>query len=134
MNAAVVTAILDEIHPGHALTDDTLRKLHHVFRNVSGAALQLVDGRAVRRFTTSPAGRTCYAVDASSRGTAVYHCFGGYCSCPAFLYSVVQRRESPLCKHQLAAALAVRLGTVIDVEIADAEWAERVLDVRGHED
>ena len=53
-----------------------------------------------------------------------YLCWPGeYCGCQSFFFNVVSKGDAPLCKHQLAAAIADATGCLEATEVADAELA-----------
>ncbi|XP_043573977.1 zinc finger SWIM domain-containing protein 7 isoform X3 [Chiloscyllium plagiosum] len=75
------------------LTDDLLLALKFVFGPAALHALELVDRRSVT-LIQSPSGRSLYQVEGSSG--QVYYCLCSclYCSCPAFMYSVLRRNDN----------------------------------------
>ncbi|XP_059511457.1 zinc finger SWIM domain-containing protein 7 isoform X5 [Stegostoma tigrinum] len=105
------------------LTDELLLALKFVFGPAALHALELVDRRSVT-LVQSPSGRSLYQAPApSSRSRCccnqkwkaptlevegssgqVYHClsFCLYCSCPAFMYSVLRRNDNILIADKMA--------------------------------
>ncbi|GJX73896.1 probable E3 ubiquitin-protein ligase RHY1A, partial [Tanacetum coccineum] len=64
-------------------------------------------------------------ITGESRKKEEYLCFPEhYCACYSFFYDIVNRGEQLCCKHQLAARLAVSLGTCVDVKVSDEQLAE----------
>lgn len=66
--------------------------------------------------------RQLFLVDGNSGNR--YLCFSTcmYCSCPSFVYSVLARGESLMCKHLLASCLATALQHCSEVVVTDREW------------
>ena len=129
------------------LSEDLLSALLFVFQAPLHQALDLLDRGAVTRYHCS-ASRELYRV----RGTGgrFYTCMSSsdYCSCPSFVYTVLVKQDSLLCKH----LLAVRLGramaagkrerregegglpTVGDVCVTDVEWGRMLVTPSGELD
>ncbi|ELR16240.1 SWIM-domain containing Srs2 interacting protein 1 family protein [Acanthamoeba castellanii str. Neff] len=91
--------------------------LYFVFDAVLFAALDIIDRNRVVQVVATPSGRSYYQLAGqgkkSGKWSTKYICFGHYCSCPAFTYSVLKGdpRETPfMCKHQLAVRLAPLVG------------------------
>ncbi|PWA65014.1 zinc finger, RING/FYVE/PHD-type [Artemisia annua] len=75
--------------------------------------------------SNSYSGRTSVIITGESRKKEDYLCFPEhYCACYSFFYDIVNRGEQLCCKHQLAARLAVSLGTCVDVKVSDEQLAE----------
>ncbi|XP_055513451.1 zinc finger SWIM domain-containing protein 7 isoform X3 [Leucoraja erinacea] len=93
---AVMAELLNKVQQVHQqssqLTDELLLMLKFVFGPPILQALELVDQRSVT-FVDSPSGRSLYQVVGSSG--RVYRCFSSclYCSCAAFMYSVLRRND-----------------------------------------
>ena len=105
------------------LSDDLLSALHSVFHQHLLHALDLVDRSSVTRFTC-PSGRELYLVRGSSGKS--YTCFStsSYCNCPSFVYAVLIKEDSLVCKHTLAVQIARAMGTCRENEVPDMEFAE----------
>ena len=90
------------------ISEDLLSALLFVFQAPLHQALDLLDRGCVTRYHC-PAGRELYRVRGS--GGRFYTCLtsSDYCSCPSFVYTVLVKRDSLLCKH----LLAVRLGAAM---------------------
>ena len=86
------------------ISDDLLSALLFLFQASLHQALDLLDRGAVTRYYCS-AGRELYRVRGS--GGRFYTCLtsSDYCSCPSFVYTVLVKRDSLLCKHLLAVQL-----------------------------
>lgn len=93
---AIVSHLLKEVHQDFSaskcLSDHILKKLWTVFQLPLLGALDIIDRHGVLRIS-SPSGRVIYEVTGTS-GTH-YQCFstGTYCSCPAFVFSILRRGE-----------------------------------------
>ncbi|XP_038670724.1 zinc finger SWIM domain-containing protein 7 [Scyliorhinus canicula] len=108
------------------LTDELLLALKFVFGPAALQALELVDRRAVT-LVNSPSGRSLYQVEGSSG--QVYHCLSSclYCSCPAFMYSVLRRNDNILCKHILAVYLCQAMGVFHQLTVTDKQLTSLLL-------
>ena len=86
------------------ISDDLMSALLFVFQAPLHQALDLLDRGAVTRYSC-PAGRELYRVRGS--GGRFYICLtsSNYCSCPSFVYKVLVKADSLLCKHMLAVQL-----------------------------
>ena len=107
-----------------SLSDNLLSALNAVFQQPLLYALDLVDKDHVTRYACPP-GRELFQVQAST-GKRLYTCLlsSNYCSCPSFVYSVVLKEDSLMCKHVLAVQLARAMGRVKTTEISSEEFAE----------
>lgn len=107
-----------------SLSDNLLSAFYSIFQQPLLYALDLVDKNHVKRFVC-PAGRELFQVQAST-GNRLYVCLvsSNYCNCPSFMYSVVLREDSLMCKHVLAVKIARAMGRVISNDISDEEFAE----------
>ena len=87
------------------ISEDLMSALLFVFQTPLHQAFDLLDQRAVTRYSC-PAGRELYRVRGS--GGRVYTCLtsSNYCSCPSFVYTVLVKEDSLLCKHMLAVQLS----------------------------
>ena len=87
------------------ISEDLMSALLFVFQTPLYQAFDLLDQRAVTRYSC-PAGRELYRVRGS--GGRVYTCLtsSNYCSCPSFVYTVLVKEGSLLCKHMLAVQLS----------------------------
>ncbi|XP_060703884.1 zinc finger SWIM domain-containing protein 7 isoform X1 [Hemiscyllium ocellatum] len=108
------------------LTDDLLLALKFVFGPAALHALELVDRRSVT-LIQSPSGRSLYQVEGSSG--QVYYCLSYclYCSCPAFMYSVLRRNDNILCKHILAVYLCQAMGVSHQLKVSDKQLTNFLL-------
>ena len=86
------------------ISDDLLSALLCLFQGSLHQAFDLLDHGDITRYTC-PAGRELYRVRGS--GGRFYICLtsSNYCSCPSFVYKVLVKADSLLCKHMLAVQL-----------------------------
>lgn len=91
------------------ISEDLMSALLFVFQAPLHQALDLLDRGAVTRYSC-PAGRELFRVRGS--GGRSYTCLtsSNYCSCPSFVYSVLVKEDSLLCKHMLAVQLGRAIG------------------------
>ncbi|XP_041053083.1 zinc finger SWIM domain-containing protein 7 [Cetorhinus maximus] len=108
------------------LTDELLLALKFVFGPAALHALELVDQLSVT-LVHSPSGRSLYQVEGSSG--QVYNCLSSclYCSCPAFMYSVLRRNDNILCKHILAVYLCQAMGVYHQLTVSDKQLTSLLL-------
>mmetsp|Transcript_20551 Transcript_20551/g.52048 ORF Transcript_20551/g.52048 Transcript_20551/m.52048 type:complete len:173 (-) Transcript_20551:64-582(-) len=83
-------------------------------------ALQLVDLQRVTSIQASPSGRICFRVG-DRTGKEFIACLRDYCPCQEFQSQVLSNRRA-MCIHQLAARLALALGTCTQRFISDLEF------------
>ena len=105
------------------LSDDLLSAFQFVFQQPFLQALDLIDRNAVTHFAC-PSGRELYRVQGSS--ARVYTCLvsTNHCSCPSFVYTVLVKEDSLMCKHMLAVQLARAMGTAHEVIVTNEEFAQ----------
>ncbi|XP_064425059.1 zinc finger SWIM domain-containing protein 7 [Latimeria chalumnae] len=108
------------------ITDELLLALKFVFGPSAVHALDLIDQHSVTRIT-SPSRRTVYQVLGSSG--RVYTCFPSchFCSCPAFVFSVLWRNDALVCKHILAVYLSQAMGACQEVTVSNQQMTELLL-------
>ncbi|XP_067866976.1 zinc finger SWIM domain-containing protein 7 isoform X2 [Heterodontus francisci] len=108
------------------MTDELLLALKFVFGPAALHALELVDQRSVT-LVHSPSGRSLYQVEGSSG--QMYCCLSSclYCSCPAFMYSVLRRNDNILCKHILAVYLCQAMGVYHQLTVSDKQLTSLLL-------
>ena len=87
------------------LSDDLMSALQFVFHQPLLQALDLLDRNSVSRFVC-PAKRELYRVQGSAGRTYTCLVSSNYCSCPSFVYTVLVKEDSLMCKHMLAVQLA----------------------------
>ncbi|XP_027546935.1 zinc finger SWIM domain-containing protein 7 isoform X2 [Neopelma chrysocephalum] len=106
--------------------DELLLGLKFIFGPCAVPALDLVHQRSVTR-VTSPSGRTLYQVLGSSG--KFYTCYSSchFCTCPAFGFSVLQKRESLLCKHILAIYLSQAMGACQELTVSEEQLTSILL-------
>ncbi|KAL2335811.1 hypothetical protein Fmac_010257 [Flemingia macrophylla] len=123
-SSLVAETIWKEIESTRTVNDDQLWTLHFLFgKNFEGAA-RIVDQRGVSKISAHPSGRFIFQVTGESRRKDHYLCFAeNFCACYSFFYDVVNRGEQLCCKHQLAARLAVSLGSYAEAKVSDEELA-----------
>ncbi|XP_007894667.1 zinc finger SWIM domain-containing protein 7 [Callorhinchus milii] len=134
MSAGTLSVIAEELlkevkkvyQESSQLTDELLLALKFIFGSTALHALDLVDQCSVT-LISSPSGRTVYQVLGSSRQTYICLSFCHYCSCPAFMYSVIRRNDNILCKHILAAYLCQAMGLCHDQKVSDKQLTSLLL-------
>ncbi|GHJ85666.1 hypothetical protein NliqN6_2068 [Naganishia liquefaciens] len=131
--ARIIESILRELEDlaqssSKSDADAVLLKLYHVFGTMLASALQLVDKGSVARISL-PGNRHIYQV--SSTSGAPYTVLPAslaegrpYCPCVAFMQSVLLASEQLMCKHILAARLAMALGKTRDTAVSANAVAE----------
>ncbi|KAL7591494.1 uncharacterized protein LOC111904249 [Lactuca sativa] len=120
----VAETIWTEIQSTRSVTDDQLSILHTLFGKNLERASRIVDQRGVKKISGEPSGRSIFQITGESKKKEEYLCFPEhYCACYSFFYDIVNKREQLCCKHQLAARLAVSLGTCVDVKVSDEQLA-----------
>lgn len=87
------------------------------------SALDILDKSAVELHTT-PSGRTAYIVRGTSRNTYLCLKAENFCSCLSFQYTVLNRRDSVMCKHLLAVHVAEAIRGAVVKEVSDEDLAE----------
>lgn len=115
-----------ETRTSGVLSDDCLLALHSIFQQNLVPAMDLVDRGGVTKYVSTAAGgvtRQLYVVQGSAGSRYICLTSSRYCSCPSFGYSVLVRGDALLCKHQLAAQLAVAVGRCELMEVSGEEWA-----------
>lgn len=119
----LITEVKREISEVGFLSDNLLSALHSIFHQHTLHAFDLVDRGSVTHFTC-PSGRELYRVKGSSSRS--YTCFSSssYCNCPSFVYAVLVKEDSLVCKHTLAVQLATAMNRCREVEVSDVEFAE----------
>ncbi|XP_077775910.1 zinc finger SWIM domain-containing protein 7 isoform X1 [Podarcis muralis] len=100
--------------------------LKFIFGASAVPALDLVDRQSVTRIT-SPSGRRVYQVVGSSGKH--YTCYASchFCSCPAFMFSVLRKGDSLVCKHLLAVYLSQALGSCQELTVPDKQLTSLLL-------
>ncbi|XP_063152194.1 zinc finger SWIM domain-containing protein 7 [Candoia aspera] len=127
---AVAEELLQEIQRAFRETsqvsDDQLLALRFVFGAPVVPALDLVDRQSVTRLV-SPSGRMVYQVAGSSG--KLYTCYSSchFCSCPAFAFSVLRKRDSLVCKHLLAVYLSRAVGACQEQNISNQQLTAMLL-------
>ncbi|KAI3753062.1 hypothetical protein L2E82_25107 [Cichorium intybus] len=120
----VAETIWTEIQSTRSVTDDQLSILHILFGKNLERASRIVDQRGVKKISGEPSGRSIFQITGESKRKEEYLCFPEhYCACYSFFYDIVNKGEQLCCKHQLAARLAVSLGTYVDVKVSDEQLA-----------
>ncbi|XP_063002526.1 zinc finger SWIM domain-containing protein 7 isoform X2 [Elgaria multicarinata webbii] len=109
----------DKYKKSHIQVGDRVR-LKFVFGASAVPALDLVDRRSVTRIT-SPSGRTVYQVVGSSG--KLYTCYASchFCTCPAFVFSVLRKDDNLVCKHLLAVYLSRAVGACQELTVPDRQ-------------
>ncbi|XP_071946306.1 zinc finger SWIM domain-containing protein 7-like [Antedon mediterranea] len=131
-------SLLDEVHMQlilqvktayenqQSLSDHLLSALNFVQQRPLLQAFDLVDRKNVTR-VSCPAGRTVFQVCGSSG--KLYTCFSSstFCSCPAYVFSVLKRKDVSLCKHVLAVQLSCAMGVCKELNVSDEEMTQLLL-------
>ncbi|XP_071698883.1 uncharacterized protein [Rutidosis leptorrhynchoides] len=118
----VAETIWNEIQSTRSVTDDQLSILRTLFGKNLERGTRIVDEQGVKKISGQPSGRSIFQVTGESRKKEEYLCFPEhYCACYSFFYDIVNRGDQLCCKHQLAARLAVSLGTCVDVNVSDEQ-------------
>jgi len=114
----------NQTNSGHYISDELLSSLYVVFQQTLLHALDLVDKKHITLYS-SPSGRQVHTVRAST-GNKVYTCLlsSNYCSCPSFVYTVILKGDTLMCKHMLASHLASALNCVHCEQLSDVELAQ----------
>lgn len=104
----LVLEVKREVEETGKISEDLMSALLFVFQAPLHQALDLLDRGAITRYYCA-AGRELYRVKGS--GGRFYTCLtsSDYCSCPSFVYTVLVKQDSLLCKH----LLAVQLGRAV---------------------
>jgi len=105
------------------LSDDLMSALQFVFHQPLLQALDLLDRNSVSRFVC-PAKRELYRVQGSAGRTYTCLVSSNYCSCPSFVYTVLVKEDSLMCKHMLAVQLARAMDAYQEVSVSDKEFAD----------
>ncbi|XP_053223624.1 zinc finger SWIM domain-containing protein 7 isoform X2 [Podarcis raffonei] len=109
-----------------AISSNNPYLLKFIFGASAVPALDLVDRQSVTRIT-SPSGRQVYQVVGSSGKH--YTCYASchFCSCPAFMFSVLRKGDSLVCKHLLAIYLSQALGSCQELTVPDKQLTRLLL-------
>eukprot|EP00045_Choanoeca_perplexa_P000527 m.14871 g.14871 ORF g.14871 m.14871 type:complete len:146 (-) comp10362_c0_seq2:30-467(-) len=99
---------------GSQIDNDVLSSLLALFGHTLEQALNLVDRRAVCKYTTA-SGRTVCEINSTSGQSYIVLLDARFCSCHAYEYTVL-KHSALLCKHLLAAEIATRLDNAITTE------------------
>ena len=115
---------------GH-ISDDLMSALQSVFQQPLIQAFDLIDRDAITHFVC-PSGRELYRVQGSS-SQRVYTCLvsSNYCSCPSFVYTVLVKEDSLMCKHMLAVQLARAMGCSQEVTVSNEDFVEMLASSSG---
>ena len=105
------------------LSDDLMSALQFVFHQPLLQAFDLLDRNSVSRFVC-PARRELYRVQGSTGRTYTCLVSSNYCSCPSFVYTVLVKEDSLMCKHMLAVQLARAMDACQVVSISNEEFAD----------
>ncbi len=97
--------------------------LHFLFHQTLPQALDLVDRKHVSH-CVCPSGRELYRVQGSGQRTYTCLVSSNHCSCLSFVYMVIVREGSLVCKHMLAIQMARAMAEAQEAVISDEEFAE----------
>ena len=112
-----------EAEESGSISEDLVSALLFVFQAPLHQALDLLDRGSVTRYYCT-AGRELYRVRGS--GGRFYTCLtsSDYCSCPSFVYTVLVKQDSLLCKHLLAVQLGRALSAGARGHVGSREGEE----------
>jgi len=102
------------------LSDEHVLGLSALLPHTCEGALEILDKGLMTIIEAKPSGRNFFLF--AGKKNASYVCFGHYCSCPSFIFSVMIKSEL-YCKHQLAAHLVHATNNCKRREIRDEEYA-----------
>lgn len=116
---------LKNCNPEEGLSVELLSALNCMFETCLELALQIVDKKNVVCMQ-STAGRTFYQVRGSS---GVYSVFTSslYCTCPSYVYTVLKKKTSLVCKHILAVYIAMATNQAEIQLLSDEEFTQLLL-------
>lgn len=116
----VIETACQDIASSGRLTDDQKTKLSEQFGDRFKNALQLVDGRKVRRFRFKPSGRIIWAVKGRK---AVYQVIPetNFCNCDDYYFRVMNGKKA-LCYHIIAQKLSSALGGFASGDLRDTQY------------
>ncbi|XP_024968353.1 zinc finger SWIM domain-containing protein 7 [Cynara cardunculus var. scolymus] len=121
----VAETIWSHMESTRSVSDEQLSILHTLFGKNLERATRIVDQKGVKKISAETSGRSIFQIIGESKRKEEYLCFPQhYCGCYSFFYDIVNRGEQLYCKHQLAARLAVSLGTCDDVKVSDEQLAQ----------
>ena len=103
------------------IPDELLRNLHAIFQETLKPALDLVDRGHVMQLK-SPSGRSFYQVRGSSGVPYVVMETSNLCTCPSYVFSVLNSKDTLACKHALAVEIAVALDKCTQRIITDEDY------------
>jgi len=112
------------------LSDDLLSKLYFTFQTPVEHALDLVDQNAVTRLINV----ICpdhFVFQVSGNSGSIYTCFPetNFCTCPYYKFSILKKYDALLCKHVLAARLAICLQTCKDVAVSGPDFSKLLMEL-----
>lgn len=106
-----------------SLLGEELSALYALFDKKARQSLRIVEQGAVTRYRATQSGRCAFRVRAKGPSDS-YLCFPcHFCSCQSFLYDVVSKEDSFMCKHQLASRIAEATGSCKTVDVSDLTLA-----------
>ncbi|KAH7821164.1 putative zinc finger, SWIM-type containing 7 [Monocercomonoides exilis] len=106
------------------LTNEILLGLYFIFKKIAQEALTILEEGKITELL-APSGRSFYQMEGKNEE---YLCFTHFCTCPSFMFSVILRQESPLCKHQLAACLGEAMGCIPKKPISEEMYEKAMLE------
>lgn len=97
-----------------SVADNDLLELNGLFGETLKQALDIVDRNKVKIYRDKSEGKEL--IEIPSHQSIVYRLFPkiNYCSCKGFHQTVVKERQAYICKHILAARLAIILGKITE--------------------
>ena len=100
------------------------RPFKALFFGAASGAAEIIDHRVVTRMVARASRREFFLVE-PSKGSRSHTVLPGFCTCPFYAQRVAGRTEELVCKHELAALIAVSIGRDRLVELDENEWAQK---------
>ena len=126
-------ALVDQtLSRGFPLSEDSMQALVQLFPpSVVAIALESGLSKGVVCITSTPSGRVAHEFSfCGTRTTLVLLPKRLYCSCESFVEMLVNSTsvtESFMCKHLLAAKIAIAANAVVHEKVKDADFSNRIL-------
>lgn len=105
---------------------ELLSSLNCMFSSTLPSALQIVDQKCVTCLLGSN-GRMFYKVKGSSGISYLVLSSAFYCTCQSFLYTVLKKKSTLICKHILAVHIAQALNSTETVHLDEKNFSLQLL-------
>jgi predicted nucleic acid-binding Zn finger protein len=115
-----LSELLRNIGEGGELNDESRKKIEIKYGSKLEQAEKLVHSMSVKRYIFKPSYRVVWIV--VGREKEYFLIPGFYCQCDDFYIRVVIRKETDLCYHLLAQAIAERTGEYETFEVPDSDF------------